>query len=306
MSTTARELARRLWTLLALCVAATAALFGAYQGVHTDAVPLSTRSAPAVLAVDTAKDALTQAKDDAVRGAAGNGDFQTRISVAEQSLALAASDNVTSLKGRQALQTVTGLIAVYTGMVEQADEEPSGSALRTAYLGYAASVLDNRQTPQAGVMGRLDQLQSDQLATLSGQSSFGWPLWLGCGAVAVLGLALVVALVEVQRYSRRRFRRRWNRPLAAATVLLAAGTAVLGRFTWQTHSGMAQARARLAPPLAGDAIQRAGAAVARCMAGTDFRAAVADWIPIGGAALMVLIVAGLMPRIADYRFRGSR
>ncbi|MDX6331682.1 MAG: hypothetical protein QOI83_4065 [Streptomycetaceae bacterium] len=313
MSATARDLARRLWLLLALGAAATAALFGAYQGVHGDAVPLSSSSAPGVLAVDTAKYALDQAQKGAQRdaplGAAGTGDFHTQISVANQNLALAASDNVTGRGGRQTLQTVAGLITVYSGWIEKANQESSGSLLQKAYLHYAQSVLGDARTKSPGdpsVMGRLSELQREQVKVVSRQTSFGWPLWLGWSAVLVLCLSLCGALLEAQRFSRRRFRRRWNRPLAAATALLVAEVTTLGLFTWRTQTGMARSGALLRRPQSGNHIPDAQAQVAGQMAGAGFRAAAAGWILAGGALLMVLIVAGLMPRITEYRFRVSR
>jgi hypothetical protein len=308
VSATARDLARRLWLLLALGAAATVALFGAYWGVHGDAVPLSSSSAPGVFAVDTAKYALGQAQNYVMQRPSATGDFHTQISVATQSLALAASDNVTGLEGRQSVQTVDALIAVYTGWIEKANLEPSGTPLQAAYLSYAKSVLGDttKQPPAGSVMDRLNKLQVSQEKVVKWQTSFGWLLRLAWSAALVLCVALLGALVEAQRFSRRRFRRRWNRPLAAATALLVAGVTTLALFTWRTHAGMAHSRTLLKQSYIGDAIPKAGLNVAGYMAGAGFRAAAAGWILAGGALLMVLIVAGLLPRITEYRFRSSR
>lgn len=307
MSGTARGLGRRLQLLLGLSAAVTLVLFGAYRGVHDDAVPLAGSSAPGILAVETAEHALglaRQAVPAAGEEGAGTDDFHTQISVAHQSLALAASEDVTGLSGRQTLQTVTGLIAVYSGWVEQANREPAASPLRAAYLHYANQVLDAPGTDE-DIVGRLEALRQEQWAVAERQAAFGPPLWLAWGAGLVLLLALCGALVEAQRFVRRCFRQLVNPPLLAATVLWAAGAGALVWLTVQAHRGMAEARDALRAPLAGDDIPGTGEQVEGHMANAGVWAAVADWIPFCGVVLMALAAAGLWPRIAEYRFRGA-
>lgn len=177
MSTTGRDLVRRLRLLLVLATATTLALFFAYRGVHDDTVPLSTASTPGIRAVDTAQSALRQA-NAVVRetGAEGDtsGEFLTQVSVAQQSLALAASENVTGLAGRHDVQTVTGLIAVYSGWVERRGREPEGSPLRAAFLHYAEKVLglEAEAGTEGDIMSRLDALRGEQLAEARRQAAF--------------------------------------------------------------------------------------------------------------------------------------
>jgi hypothetical protein len=312
VSTTGRDLLRRLWLLLALGAAVTVALFGAYRGVHSAAVPLASSSASGVLELDTAKYALLQAQSgaaaDAASDGAGTGDFHTQISVANQSLAAAAADDVTGPSGRLALRTVISLISVYGGWIELAAQVPESSLLHAAYMHFAQNGLGtaDAHTSDASVMGRLNELQHEQLKVVDRQTSFGWPLWLGWSLTAALGLALLAALAETQRFLRARFRRRWNRWLVAAGALLVAGLALPAVFTWQTHTGLFHSRTTLRRPLSGVAISGAGAHVARLMADTGLRAAATDWILAGGALLMALVAAGLMPRVNEYRFRTSR
>lgn len=101
-------------------------------------------------------------------GAEGDtsGEFLTQVSVAQQSLALAASENVTGLAGRHDVQTVTGLIAVYSGWVERRGREPEGSPLRAAFLHYAEKVLglEAEAGTEGDIMSRLDALRGEQLA----------------------------------------------------------------------------------------------------------------------------------------------
>ncbi|MCC5473656.1 hypothetical protein [Streptomyces barringtoniae] len=298
-STTAHDLAVRHRLLLALSALLTLSLFLSYEGVHGDANPLRTSSAPAVLSLDTALYALGQAQRDA-GATAPTSDFQKQISVAAQSLAAAAGDDVGGPAGRQALQTVAGLITVYAVKVQQAQLQPADSVLREAYLSYATSVLTDEGS---GIQARLKALQGQQRAAVHRQTSFGPLLWLGWTTTLLLALALGAALLETQLFLRRRFRRRYNRGLLAAGALLAAGLAATLLFTVWTHQGMADTRALLDRPLTGRLITDAGQHTASYLAHTGFRASAAVWILIGGILLMALAETGLRQHIDDYRFR---
>ncbi|WP_237538894.1 hypothetical protein, partial [Streptomyces sp. SID486] len=298
-STTAYDLAVRRRLLLALSALLTLSLFVSYQGVHGDADPLRTSSAPAVLSLDTALYALGQAQRDA--GApAPTSDFQKQISVAAQSLAAAAADDVGAAADRQALQTVAGLITVYSVKVQQSQLQPDGSVLREAYLSYATSILTEEGS---GIQARLKALQRQQRAAVHRQTSFGPLLWCAWSATLLLTLALAAVLLETQRFLRHRFRRRYNRRLIAAGALLCAGLGVAVLFTVWTHQGMADTRDLLDRPLPGRQIPDAGRHTASYLAGTGFRAAAAVWILIGGVLLMALAETGLRRHIDDYRFR---
>lgn len=299
-STTAYELGLRRRLLLALTALLTLSLFLSYEGVHADANPLRTSSAPAVVAIDTALYALDEAQADATGGTPSTSEFQKQISVAAQSLALAAADDVGGPGGRQALQTVAGLITGYTGMVEKAQLEPQESVLRDAYLSYATSML---KTAKTGIEDRLRQLQDEHRTVVGRQTSFGWALWLGWSVTALLVLALGAALVETQLFLRRRFRRRFNRQLVAACGLLAAGFATLVLFTVWTRQGMTDTRGLLDRLVTGQAVTDAGQHTAAYLAHTGFRAAASAWIVIGGIVLMALTETGLRQHINDYRFR---
>ncbi|MFE0512580.1 hypothetical protein [Streptomyces sp. NPDC058964] len=299
-STTARELALRRRLLLGLTAVLTLCLFVSYEGVHGDADPLRTSSAPAVLAIDTAQHALDQAQREATATPPSTSGFQEQISVAAQSLAVAASDDVGGPAGRQALQTVAGLITVYTGMVQKAQLETESGVLRDAYLRYAKSVLDDKDS---GITPRLNQLQREQRGVVKRQTSFGWVLRLAWGVVALLVLALAAALLETQVFLRRRFRRRYSRQLLAAGALMVAGVATLVLFSVWTHGGMADTRGLLDRSLSGRGVTDARQQTASHLAHTGFRAAATLWIFIGGLLLMLLAETGLRQHINDYRFR---
>lgn len=125
------------------------------------------------------------------------------------------------------------------------------------------------------------------------QTSFGPLLWLAWSLTLLLALALAAALLETQRFLRHRFRRRYNRQLLAAGLLLLAGVAVTVLFTVWTQAGMTDTRTLLDRPLPGRLIPDAGRHTASYLAGTGFRAAAAVWILIGGALLMALAETGL-------------
>ncbi|MEU3955976.1 hypothetical protein [Streptomyces achromogenes] len=299
-STTARDLALRHRLLLALSALLTLSLFVSYQGVHDDADPLRTSTAPAVLSLDTALYALGEAQRDAAQPVPTS-DFQKQISVAVQSLAAAAADDdLGGPGGRQALQTLAGLITVYADKVQRSQLQPQGSLLREAYLSYATGVLAEKGS---GIQDRLKALQRQQRAAVHRQTSFGPLLWLAWSLTLLLALALAAALLETQRFLRHRFRRRYNRQLLAAGLLLLAGVAVTVLFTVWTQAGMTDTRTLLDRPLPGRFIPDAGRHTASYLAGTGFRAAAAVWILIGGALLMALAETGLRRHIDDYRFR---
>ncbi|MEW2530822.1 hypothetical protein [Streptomyces sp. NPDC047071] len=312
MSTTGRDLTRRLRLLLALGAATTFVLFLAYRGVSDDTVPLSSSSTPGILAVDTAQSAMRKAHE-VVRDSGPEGDksgeFQTQISVAHQSLALAASENVTGLEGRQDLQTITGLIAVYSGWVERWGQEPDGSPLRAAYLFYAEQALGLQAGPgsDADVMSRLDALRGRQLDEAGRQAAFPWQLWLGWSAVAVLYVALCAALLETQRYLRRRFRRPVQVRLLAATVVCAVGVPLLAWVTIAAHDAMGDSVAGIRVPKDDpDDIPRVAEQVQDAMTHAGLWASLSGWVLVGGAVVMALTAWGLWPRIAEYRFRAPR
>jgi len=299
VSTTRRDLVRRLRLLLALTGLGTGLLLVSYWSLQAHTGAFRTTTAPAVLSVDTARDALTKADQDLRSGQSGGEDYQSQITVAVQNLADAEAGNVAGLTGRQTLQTAIGLVTVYTGWISQADRERATPLLNTAYVGYAEGVLD---LPNTGIMVLLDKVQSEQRATMTRQVAFGWPLWLGWSAAALLVGALALALLEAQRLTRRRFRYRYSPALAAATLALALAAAPVW-FAWDTHQAARQAESRLTPPLSGPSINRTGVEVTAILRNTRARGSVSGWIPTGGVLIMSLVVLGLQPRINEYGLR---
>lgn len=313
MSSTSRELRNRLWLLVALVLAATVALLVSYEGVHKGAVSLGSSSAAGVRDVDTAREALLSAqqtaKSDAASDKAGTSGFSTEIAVATQSLTQAASEDVTGLTGQEHIHTLLGLISKYSDFVGLAGQVPDASIAHAGHIADATDVLGAEKDGAAAptVMGRLKALQQEQLKVVRRQETFGWLLRVAWSLTALLVVLLLAALAETHWYLRDRFGSRWNRQLLASGVLLLGGSAVLGVFTWQTHTGLFHARRALDRRHGSShTISQAGATVARRMADTGFRAAAAGWIVAGGVVLMVLTVWALMPRINEYRLKVSR
>ncbi|MGW7514171.1 hypothetical protein ACWGJ2_01070 [Streptomyces sp. NPDC054796] len=311
MSTTGQELARRLWLLLTLVVATTLVLFLAYRGVHDDTVPLSSSSTPGILAVDTTHNAL-RAAHQVVRDSGPEGDmsgeFHTQISVAHQSLALAASKNVIGVEGRHDLQTITGLIAVYSAWVQRWGQEDR-KTLNDAYLYYAEEVLGLRSSPgtEGDIMSRLEILRDKQLKVAERQADFPWQLWLGWSMVAALSVVLLLALLDAQRFLRRRFRRPVQVWLLAAIVVCALGVPVLGWITRTAQRAMTEGvEAIRIPKKDPEEISQATDQIQDALANAGFWVSLSGWLLLGGVLVMALTVWGLWPRIAEYRLGAAR
>ncbi|TDC25084.1 hypothetical protein E1265_07900 [Streptomyces sp. 8K308] len=325
MSDTRRGLLGRLALLLALTCVAVAALFTAYAGVHRDAGAVRHGTAPAILDITTAQDALRLA-NAAAREAlesgqgtlvgAGSG-YRIQLAVANQSLAGAAEGDVAGDAGLRVLQTVSGLIVAYSGWIERAAAASQDPDLRGAYLHYADTML-NRE--DSGILARLDRLQTEQRAELATQTVFGWPERLTWAAALLTSAALVDRLRETQRFLRRRFRRRHNPWLFGATLALLAACALLALGTVQTQCAKDESRGDLAETVdiwqsvAGGEAAGRQEDVARSIRGTaeevetemrdtGWRVGLTGWVPALAPALATLIVCGMAPRIAEYRFR---
>jgi hypothetical protein len=191
----------------------------------------------------------------------------------------------------QLLQAIEAELVTYTGLVEQADAAfraeaaatpPEDVGLGRAYLWYASKMLHE---PQGGLLARVDGLVAAQERVLRAGS---W--WLGAGPLRVflvVAVGWVGALVGVQLWLARRFRRVLNAPLALATVfaVLTCGWVFAG--VGHVQSGFESAQARALGPLLG--LWQVRSAVADA----DGQAAVlgveAGQCPAGGACAAALV-----------------
>ncbi|ARZ69583.1 extracellular solute-binding protein [Streptomyces sp. HU2014] len=307
-------LIRRLAALLTATALAFAALLAAFYGVGRNAAAVTDRTAPAIVEVEAARKALETSyaaarasldeKDTAEAEGVGE-TYGAELNAAKQHLVKAGLGTVADKEGRETLRTATGQVSSYDFLIQQAARSPDNETLRRAYLGYAENTLRKKGS---GIVSRLEKVQLSQRGTLADETSFDGPLWFLWATAYVLCAALAWLLAGTQRALRRRFRRRISPPLAGATALVALVLPLLTVLSLQIQDGLKLAAGRL-----GRIGDPAGTLpkVEQTMAGTHWRAAVAGWIPLAAVVLAALVVAGLQPRIEEYRFgkvrrRGER
>ncbi|MCX4472925.1 hypothetical protein C5N14_10155 [Micromonospora sp. MW-13] len=245
-STTRRTLLGFLAALLVGIVATLGGCLAVFVGVHRSTAAAHDRSVPAVLAVYDAQLALRQAHGAALAGFSGGTrlladpgeDYRNQIARAGQQLAQAAEDNAAGEDGSRDIQVVEASVVTYTGLVERAHAyfaQDGGNARGTATLWDASILLEE-------ILRRLDRLGAKQIDALDGQADGLWT----SGAMTLLWLvpvlALLALLVAAQRFLRRRFRRRLNVPLLLATLAVVVMGATAAMSLWSGHQ-LADARA---------------------------------------------------------------
>ncbi|GGX78215.1 type 2 periplasmic-binding domain-containing protein [Streptomyces hiroshimensis] len=297
-------LIRRLAALLVATVLACGALLAAYYGVSRDAAQVPDRTVPAMAHVAATEKALQdslKAADTALHSPAaateGPGeDYRAKINAAFRSLEKAAATTVAGSAGQSALSTVAGQLSSYDYLIGQAARSQADDKLRDTYLHYADSTLNRKKS---GAIARLAKVQDRQTAVLDSQTSTGWLLKLAWGVAVLLWCALAWLLVDTQLFLRRRFRRRFNGPLAGATLLLAGLVPLLlaAAVQLQDDLGLAYDAAR-----GGEVSGSVPETVRDGMQDTRWLTAVPAWIPLAAVVIAALAVLGLQPRIEEYRF----
>ena len=222
--------------LLLLILAATVVLWLVAtivaQGLHGTAAAVRDQDAPAFTDATEAHAVLSDA-DRAAWQSFRSGEaqltgpgqqYQNDITTAGQDLerlaALAPSGTAS-----QQLQTVSGQLVNYQGLVEQADAasradialgNASGHDLGYAYLSYSSSAMRN---PQGGLLASVSGVTgTDRQALDQGLAS-----WWASPVLLLLVLAaagwLLWSIIGAQRFLLRRFRRMTSPPLVLAGVL---------------------------------------------------------------------------------------
>ncbi|KAF4408236.1 MULTISPECIES: hypothetical protein [Streptomyces] len=321
---TRHYLERRLALLLTLIALSLAALLTGYHGVHRAPGELRGGTAPAILETAAARTALQSANLAAQQNLTGEladvvgkgEDYRTQISAADQSLSKIVDLSADAGHG-EVLPPVRGQFKAYTEAVDKAAEHRDDPDLRDFYLENAQTMLVREGT---GILHQLEQLQRDQQRVMVNRTSFGPVLWTVWGTAVAALLALAVLLVRTQLSFRRRFRRRYNVGLLAATLLLgAAALPAIG--TYQTQQRLDSARVHLESVVeeqrpaerarrtnTGEltemrkTIRDASRQVRADLLDTDARASAIDWIWFGGCVTGVLVFGGMQIRITDYRF----
>ncbi|MBN6039150.1 hypothetical protein [Amycolatopsis sp. 195334CR] len=247
---TLRRLQRLRLGLVAATGVATLAALLTFAGIQAAVAGVRDGTAPAVLGVLAAQDALVKADNALVTGfdtgqveLTGPGErHQSELVIARQSLTQVAENNAAGVEGSRALQVVDGLLAGYANFVGQADahyRHQDGRMVGAADLWYASRLM---HAPDNGILARLDALADLQHDALRERLSGGWL----AGAVAGLWLLPALLLLGLLGYTqyrlRRKFRRRWNFWLLGATTLL-LGLILTTSFAFGSVSGARDASA---------------------------------------------------------------
>jgi hypothetical protein len=343
--TTPAQLRRLLIVLLACTVLFWVTATILQRGMQSVTQSVRDTTSPAYLDAIQARAALSDADRAAWQsfrsGAAqltGPGQqYQNDITNAGQAIERLAALGTPGSPENSLLQTISGQLVNYQGLVEQADAEyrrdialgtASRGDLGFAYLTYASNAM---RDPQGGLLASIDQLAGPEQQALRGQLASPWADPALLLVLAVPALCTLAGIAAAQAFLRRRFNRAVSLPLllaAAAACALsgwlitatlhadsafaAARTTALPRLTglWQAQirtvdAEAAALRAGMPPVSSGGldvmATQRAGSAF-----GADMTSATAaDGLPAGipalAAAIAVLGYLGFRPRLNEYR-----
>jgi hypothetical protein len=345
--TTPARLRRLLTVVLALVVLLWLAATLVLRGLGDAAASARATAAPAYLGAVAARAALSDA-DRAAWLSFRSGEaqltgpgpqYQNDITAAGQDLEQLAALEPRGSAGAGQLQTISGQLVSYQGLVEQADaanraDIALGAAshhdLGLAYLTYASDAL--RDGP-GSLLANVSQLARTDRQALAGQLAPSWASPLAFAAAGAAGLAALAALAAAQVVLRRRFRRAASPPLLLAAALVCALVAWLAAVTLPAGATLGAARGSALPEAtavwqaqasaadAAAAALRAGGAgtapaigppgaAASAAAGRALDADLATAQDSGGLAIglpiMALAIAGLAglaiwPRLSEYR-----
>lgn len=225
------------------------------HGAHSTAGSVRDSAAPAYLDVIEAQAVLSDA-DRAVWQSLRSGEaqftgpgqqYESDITTAEQDLQqLAGIDGRDSTRSRL-LQTLTGQLVTYEGLVEQADaadraDTASGPAsshdLGYAYMGYAGQALRG----EGGLLSTLNTLSALDQQALRRQSGSLWADPVLFALVAAAGIAMLGMVISVQLFLRRRFRRTVSPPLLLAATLVCGLLAWTATALFPADAALAKAR----------------------------------------------------------------
>jgi hypothetical protein len=224
---------RTLFTLVAGLLVLTAAALGttlhAFVRVHGTAEAVRTRTAPATTQLALARVALVRADQAAIDSfgsrpagtpLSGSGEeYESQITIASQSLAQVAENNVAGDEGSRRLRLVEGLLATYAGLISQANahfRQDADLDLGVVDVWSASRLL------HGGIFQELGELSDTQQRVLAAELSGTEPTPPAVLAVLLPLAGLLALLVFTQVFLRLRFRRRVNPWLLAATALVLA------------------------------------------------------------------------------------
>lgn len=247
---TTRVLLRRLRAVLVILTLLTggAALFATIQehAVVSAAGHAATADMQAAAAYQALADADSQAVQTIPRGLDPSGQYEGDIAAAEQSLELVAENNVAGVPGTRALQLTEGLIAAYTGLVEEAYGYFRTQGTGSSEVGiedlWSASELMHQQILTGD--DSVTFLETAANKALGADRSSAWASpWLSAVWI-VPALALLGTLAGTQRVLYRRMRRVLSLLLTVAAgaviaLCVTAGNVIASEGSLAAASGTA-------------------------------------------------------------------
>lgn len=315
-------------------------LQGTAGSVRDSASPAYLDAAQARAALSDADRAAWQSFRSGAAQLTGPGQqYQNDITNAGQALERLAALEPSGGADNSRLQTVSGQLVNYQGVVEQADAEyrrdialgaGSKGALGFAYLAYAS----NAMRDQGGLLASIDQLASPDQQALRSQLASTWVDPVLLFAFAIPALLTLAGIATAQAFLRRRFKRAVSPPLLLAAMLAcglsvwavvatlhadsafaAARTTAVPRVTglWESQTRAADSAATALRTNTGSVTERASGALdaaatqqASTALDADLTAAEStDGLPIAIPVLAVAIAAlgylGLRARLNEYR-----
>jgi hypothetical protein len=178
--------------------------------------------------------------------------YQNDITTAGQALERLAALQAPGSAGSSLLQTISGQLVTYQGLVEQADDayqrdvalgEPSKHDLGFADLASAS----NSMRDQGGLLASIGQLVGPDQQVLAGQMASPWADPALLLLFALPALLLIACIGFAHLVLRRRFNRVLSPPLLLAAVLVIIMSAWLAVATLHADSAFAAARATALP-----------------------------------------------------------
>ena len=265
--------------------------------------------------------------------------YEDDITIAEQDFQQVAALEPRDGAASGVLQTLTGQLVTYQGLVEQADAgnradtalgPASSHDLGYAYLSYAGQSLHG----QGGLLPTIITLGQLKQQTLHGRSrslSVDPRLFVAVAAAGIVALGLAVAC---QLFLRRRFRRTISPPLLLAAAVACGLLAWMGAVVLPADAALAAARNTALPQvvkiwqnqtqavdlqaralqagasgtsagaaggLSLTAVQPASARLDADLAAAQKTTALLIGIPVAALAMAGLIFIAIKPRLDEYR-----
>jgi hypothetical protein len=235
-ASTPRRLRRLSRLIAALAVALTLVGAGALAAAAVTALGIQQRTVPAIVGMQRIHAWLSDADRSAANAYLAGGSevtlpelqYQADIAATSRELQIASAHDPGGGDTSRRLQQIAMQVDRYQALIQTANvEDRLGVAIGTVYLQAGTSLMHR---PGTGILAQVDALRAlyvDDLDRANRTLQIAeWMLPL----YAALALALLGLLVFTQVFVRRRFRRRRNPQLIAATLLLvvAAGLSGMG------------------------------------------------------------------------------